>query len=325
MADKQKDVVGVLLGGIAPERPISLKSGHAVSRALRERGWKVVEIDVGPDLPEQLRQQGVTVAWLALHGPLGEDGCVQGLCEVLRLPYTGSGVRGSAVAMDKIATKRALAGSPAASEVALPRDLTWRRGDALPEHLGFPVMVKTPEGGSTLGIRKCHDAAELEAGLAYCLGFAEEVLVEQFVAGDEITVAVLEGQALPVVKIEPDTGFFDFEAKYQKGRTRYLVPAPIAPDTAARAQAAATAAYRVLGLAGVARADFIVDAEGTPWFLEINTLPGMTETSLSPMAAGQLGMDFGDLVERILHGARLRVMPELGLEGIARLRAETPA
>lgn len=323
MADKQKDVVGVLLGGIAPERPISLKSGRAVSRALRERGWRVVEMDVGPDLPEELRRHGVTVAWLALHGPLGEDGCVQGLCEVMRVPYTGSGVRGSAIAMDKIATKRVLAGSHEAREVALPRDRTWRRGDPVPADMGFPVMVKTPEGGSTLGIRKCHDAEELAAGLQYCLEFGEEVLVEQFVAGDEITVAVLDGQALPVVKIEPDTGFFDFEAKYQKGRTRYLVPAPIAPQTAAHAQAAATAAYRVLGLSGVARADFIVDAQGVPWFLEINTLPGMTETSLSPMAAGQLGMDFGDLVERVLQGARLRVMPELGLEGIARLRAGT--
>jgi D-alanine-D-alanine ligase len=304
--DKSKEIVGVLMGGISPERPISLKSGAAVSKALRERGWNVVDIDVGADLPEQLRRHGVTVAWLALHGPLGEDGCVQGLCEVMRVPYTGSGVRGSAVAMDKIATKRMLRGL---SDIDLPADRTWRRGDAFPAGITYPVMAKTPEGGSTLGIRKCDDEAELRAALDYCLDFGDEVLLEQFVAGDEITVAVLEGQPLPVVSIVPESGMFDFEAKYTKGRTRYVVPAPIAPAVATRAQAAAVAAYRSLDLAGVARADFIVDADGVPWFLEINTLPGMTETSLSPMAAGQLGLSFADLVERILLGARLRVMP----------------
>ncbi len=304
--DKAKDVVGVLMGGISPERPISLKSGAAVSKALRERGWNVVDIDVGADLPERMRAAGVTVAWLALHGPLGEDGCVQGLCEVMRIPYTGSGVRGSAVAMDKIATKRMLRG---VAGIDLPADRVWRRGDPVPADLTFPVMAKTPEGGSTLGIRKCLDAAELAAALEYCLGFGDEVLLEQFVAGDEITVAVLEGDPLPVVAIVPESGMFDFEAKYTKGLTRYVVPAPIADAVATRAQVAAAAAYRALDLSGVARADFIVDAAGVPWFLEINTLPGMTETSLSPMAAGQRGMSFADLVERILLGARLRVLP----------------
>ena len=315
---KDRDIVGVLLGGIAPERPISLKSGAAVGKALRARGWSVVDIDVGPDLPERLRAHGVTVAWLALHGPLGEDGCVQGLCEVMRVPYTGSGVRGSAVAMDKVATKRMLAGAG----IAMAEDRVWRRGDPVPTDLAFPVMVKTPEGGSTLGIRKCHDAAELAEGLRYCLDFAEEVLLETFVEGYEITVAVLEGRALPVVKIEPDTEFFDFEAKYTKGRTRYLVPAPIPAGVAERAQAAAVDAYRGLGLSGVARADFIVDAAGVPWFLEINTLPGMTETSLSPMSAAQVGMDFGDLVEAILQGARVRVMPQVDAAAADALRKE---
>jgi D-alanine-D-alanine ligase len=303
--DKSKEVVGVLMGGISPERPISLKSGHAVHAALLRRGWNAVEIDVGADLPEKLRAAGVTVAWLALHGPLGEDGCVQGLCEVMRIPYTGSGVRGSAIAMDKIATKRMLRGTG----VDMPADRVWRQGEPFPEGLRFPVMAKTPEGGSTLGIRKCHDAAELEAGLLYCTEFAPEVLLEEFVEGYEITCAVLDGRALPVVLIQPETEFFDFEAKYTKGRTKYVVPAPIPAEVAAKAQANALAAYRALDLAGVARADFIVDAQGQPWFLEINTLPGMTETSLSPMAAGQVGMSFEDLVEALLVGARLRVLP----------------
>ena len=300
MVDKSTAKVGLLLGGIAPERPISLKSGAAVGKALRARGWNVVDIDVGRDLPAKLVENGVTHAWLALHGPLGEDGCVQGLLEVMGIPYTGSGVRGSAIAMDKIATKRMMSGTG----VPMAQDRVWRKGDEFPEGLTYPVMVKTPEGGSTLGIRKCHDAAELEAGLLYCLDFAEEVLLEQFVDGYEITVAVLEGTPLPVVKIEPLNEFFDFEAKYQKGKTRYLVPAPIPDSVAQAAQKYAKLAYERLGLAGVARADFIVDSQGTPWFLEINTLPGMTETSLSPMAAGQVGMSFEDLVERLLQGAK---------------------
>lgn len=300
---KETAVVGVLLGGLSPERPISLKSGHAVTAALKRRGWNVVEIDVGPDLPAQLVAHGVTVCWLALHGILGEDGCVQGLCEVMRLPYTGSGVRGSAIAMDKVATKRMLRGSG----IPMAADAVWRAGDAFPEGVTYPVMAKTPEGGSTLGIRKCHDRAELEAALDYCVGFAPEVLLEQFVAGDEITVAVLEGEPLPVVSIVPNTEFFDFEAKYTKGKTTYVAPAPIDPAIAAAAQRSARIAYRTLNLSGVARADFIVDAAGTPWFLEINTLPGMTETSLSPMAAGVVGMSFDDLVERLLIGARVHV------------------
>lgn len=301
--DKETAVVGLLLGGMSPERPISLKSGAAVGRALRARGWNVVEIDVGPDLPFKLREAGVTVVWLALHGIFGEDGCVQGLLEIMRVPYTGSGVRGSAVAMDKVSTKRMMRGTG----VPMATDRVWRVGEPIPTDLRFPVMAKTPEGGSTLGIRKCHDAAELAAALDYCQGFDSLVLLEEFIAGDEITVAVLDGRALPVVSIQPETEFFDFEAKYTKGRTRYVVPAPIDAGIAARAQEYATLAYRLLDLAGVARADFIVDATGTPYFLEINTLPGMTETSLSPMAAGEVGMSFEDLVEALLYGASVKV------------------
>lgn len=303
MLDKQNAVVGVLMGGISAERPISLKSGAAVSRALRSRGWTVVDIDVGRDLPAKLVANHITHAWLALHGPLGEDGCVQGLLEVMGIPYTGSNVRGSAIAMDKISTKRMLA----TSGIPMAKDRVWRKGDAFPDDMGFPIMVKTPEGGSTLGTRKCMDAAELEAGLLYCLEFAPDVLLEEFVTGYEITVAVLAGEALPVVLIVPKEGFFDFAAKYEKGMTEYIVPAPIPSAVAERASADAKTAYRLLGLSGVARADFIVDDAGSAWFLEINTLPGMTETSLSPMAAKTVGMSFEDLVERLLQGARCYV------------------
>ncbi len=295
--------VGVLMGGLSTERSVSLKSGAAVLGALQARGWDAVGIDVDTDLPARLRAEGVEVAWLALHGAFGEDGCVQGLLELMRIPYTGSPVRGSAVAMDKIATKRAIADLG----LYLPTDAVWRAGEPFPDHLAPDCVVKVPEGGSTIGTWVCRDTAQLEAALVAAQDMADRVLLEQFVAGEEITVAVLDGVALPVVAIRPKSGFFDFEAKYTKGQTDYIVPAPIDDRVASVAQHHAALAYDALGLAGVARADFIVDDQGRPWFLEINTIPGMTATSLSPMAAGAVGMSFEDLVDHLARTARLHV------------------
>jgi len=291
--------VGVLMGGLSAERPISLKSGRAVARALRDRGWSVEEIVVDRDLPARLVSASIDVAWIALHGRFGEDGCVQGLLEVMGIPYTDSGVRASAVAMDKIATKSALAG---VSSVVMARDWIARAGEALPD-VRFPVITKPAVGGSTIGMRICHDLETLETGVEEALALHPEVLLEEVVAGDEITVAVLDGEALPVVRILPDSGFFDFEAKYTEGRTTYEVPASIPTDTAEAAQRAAVDAYRILGCRGLARADFIVRADGKPVFLELNTIPGMTATSLSPMAAAEAGIPFEELVERVLLGA----------------------
>lgn len=292
--------VGVLMGGMSTERSVSLQSGRAVAQALRQRGHDVVEIDVGTDLPARLAAAKLDVAWIALHGAFGEDGCVQGLLEIMRVPYTGSPVRGSAMAMDKIATKRLLRGG----RVRLPEDRVWTLGDDIPD-VTLPVVVKTPGGGSTIGVYMCDTPADLERALVDCVQHRPDVLVEQKIVGEEITVAVLEGTALPVVAIRPRAGFFDFAAKYTKGQTDYLVPAPIPEAVAKDAQEQACEAYATLGLAGVARADFIVDSEGRAWFLEINTIPGMTETSLSPMAAKAAGISFGELVERLMLGARL--------------------
>lgn len=291
--------VGVLLGGLSTERSVSLKSGAAVASALRSRGWDVVEIDVGRDLPAKLVASRVQVAFLALHGRFGEDGCVQGLLEVMGIPYTGAGVRASAVAMDKIATKRAI--SHLAS-VRLARDAVVHRGDPVPS-LALPVVVKPSVGGSTIGISIVKTAEALQAAVAEALDLHPEVLVEEFVVGDEITVAVIDGHALPVVRIVPESGFFDYEAKYTKGMTRYEVPAPLPASVTAAAQRASEDAYRALDCRGLCRADFLVPADGVPVFLEINTLPGMTATSLSPMAAGAVGIDFDALVERILLSA----------------------
>ena len=301
MNDRNDLTVGVLMGGMSSERPISIKSGKAVAEALRSRGYTVVEIDVTPDTPTKLREHGVDVAWLALHGAFGEDGCVQGLLEIMRIPYTGSGVRASAIAMDKIATKRLLRGT----KVHLPKDTVWHPGTPIPTNVQFPVVAKTPNGGSTIGIHMCENATDLQAALEDCGRFEPSVLIEQFISGTEITVAVLDGQALPVVEIRPVDGFFDFNAKYTKGQTEYLVPAPIDPVVAATAQEHAEIAFRTAGLSGVVRADFIVDDQGIPWFLEINTLPGMTATSLTPMAAGATGVSFEDLVEMSLQSAQL--------------------
>lgn len=292
--------VGVLMGGLSTEHHVSRKTGKAVLAALQARGWDAVAVEVGRDLPKQLIDAGIDVAWIALHGKFGEDGCVQGLLEVMGIPYTGSGVRASAVCMDKLATKRALAHEPA---VRLARDAVVRRGDPVPE-VALPVVVKPLVGGSTLGITLAKSEDDLKAGIEAALLLHPEVLLEEFVAGEEITVAVVDGVPMPVVRILPESGFFDFEAKYTEGKTRYEVPARIDDGIKQAASEAAVVAYTTLGCRGLARADFIVAEDGgAPVFLEINTLPGMTATSLSPMAAGAKGTSFEELVEQILLAA----------------------
>ena len=301
---KEPKRIGVLMGGMSAERPISLKSGKAVLAALKARGHDAVAVDVGPDLASKL--DGIDVAWIALHGQFGEDGCVQGLLEILRIPYTGSSPSSSAAAMDKVTTKRLLVNTG----IPLPGDTVWRQGDAFPEGAALPLVAKFPEGGSTLGLHIVHDLGQLESALLDLATLGEEVLLEQYIEGDEITVAVLEGEALPVIGIVPNEGFFDFKAKYTEGTTRYEMPATtVAAGPQALARQYAALAYKTLGLSGIARADFIVDAGGVPWFLEINTIPGMTATSLSPMAASCVGVSFEDLVERLLLGARLHLNP----------------
>lgn len=297
--------VAVLMGGMSTERAVSLKSGKAVAGALEARGWHVDCIDVGPDLPQRLLHTQADVAWLALHGPFGEDGSVQGLLELMRIPYTGSDVRSSALAMDKISTKRMLRGTG----VRLPADTVWTSGDAFPEGLEFPLIAKTPKGGSTIGIAKIDREGDLERALLDLSRMDRQVLLEQRIVGEEITVAVLDGRALPVVAIRPRDrdGFFDFEAKYTTGCTDYIVPAPISDKAAADATRRALLAWQTMGLSGIARADFIVDNNDEAWFLEVNTIPGMTATSLSPMAAGAAGIDFGALVEILLQGATLHI------------------
>lgn len=287
-----------MLGGMSTERAVSLKSGAAVARALRDRGWDVVEIDVGRDLPARLLEERVDVAWIALHGRFGEDGCVQGLLEVMGIPYTDSGVRASAIAMDKIATKRAVRGVPG---IVMARDAIVRRDRPIPDDLPVPGVTKPSIGGSTIGMSMCRTREELERGIAEALRLHDEVLVEEWLEGDEITVAVLDGVAFPPVRILPEGGFFDYEAKYTQGKTRYEAPAVLSIGATTKARDAAVGTYLAVGCRGLCRADFIVRrTDDQPVFLEINTIPGMTATSLSPMAAGCVGIGFEELVERVL-------------------------
>ena len=297
-----KPVIGVLMGGMSTERQVSLQSGQAVLAALVERGHRAVAVDVGPNLAATLIDAAVDVAWIALHGRFGEDGCVQGLLEVMGIPYTGSGVQASAVAMDKLATKRAVQGC---AEIVMAPDVVVRRGEPVPAELPLPAVVKPAVGGSSIGIAVVRTEAERDRAVEAALELDGIALVEAFVEGLEITVAVLDGAPLPVVAIQPVDGWFDLDAKYTKGKTVYTVPAPISAEAAAKAQAAAVAAYRQIGCQGLSRADFILPAgpDADPVFLEINTLPGMTPTSLSPMAAGEVGISFSELCERILSGA----------------------
>lgn len=304
--------IGVLLGGQSSERPISLKTGHAIFGALNRRGFNVVEIDVGPDVAQKLKAEGVEVAFLALHGPLGEDGSMQGLLEVMGIPYTGSGVMASAIAMDKRVTKELLrfhqVSTPAWTELTAA-DIAAGR---MSVDIEFPVVVKPVTEGSTVGIHIVPEPAQLEEALHDSQKYGDRLLIEQYISGREVTVGVLDGQVLPVIEIVPHSGFFDFAAKYTVGQTDYLLPAPIGEELTARCQALAVATYKAVGCEGVARVDIRIREDGQCFVLEINTIPGMTETSLIPKAARQVGMSFEEVCEKILAGARLKIFRRSG-------------
>ncbi len=297
--------IGVLLGGLSSEREISLRTGKAVLAALQGAGYNAVAIDAGRDLSQRLAAEGVEVAFIALHGRYGEDGTVQGLLELLGIPYTGSGVMASSVAMDKVTTKQLLL----FHSIPTPGFRVLRRGEdaagAVAKTDRFPVVVKPSREGSTIGVTIAADGSAMARGIEEALKLDDLVLIEEYIAGAEVTVGVLEGEALPVIQVVPKGGFYDFHAKYTAGQTEYLLPAPLEPKLYARLQQASVAAFRALGCAGAGRVDFMVRGDEF-YCLEVNTIPGMTETSLLPKAAAQAGICFAELAERILEGASLR-------------------
>jgi D-alanine-D-alanine ligase len=298
--------VAVLLGGDSTEREISLLSGNAVLAALVRRGVTAHAFDPLNRPVQNLVSEGFDRVWIALHGPGGEDGAMQGALEWLGIPYTGSGVLASALTMDKLKTKRVVVGAGyAAPEYAVlssPADLQ----PAL-ERIGLPMMVKPASQGSSVGITKVKTAAELPRAYAEARAIDPIVFAESFVTGDEYTVGVLHTQGLPSIRIQPATEFYDYQAKYFRNDTQYHCPSGLDAKAEAELQAAALAAFQVTDCVGWGRVDFMRDrATDKFYFIEINTTPGMTDHSLVPMAARQSGIDFDELVWRVLETSFLR-------------------
>ncbi|MFB3071037.1 MAG: D-alanine--D-alanine ligase [Nitrospirales bacterium] len=296
--------IGVLMGGASAEREISLKTGKAIYAALVQRGYRATMIDVDASLPWVLRNKKIDVAFLALHGPGGEDGTVQGLLDVLGIPYTGSGVRASAVGMDKSMTKILVEreGVPVATGTCIRKG----QGAMPPKKLKWPLVVKPVDQGSTVGVSIVHTPAQWKSALRRAWRQGSAIVVETFIDGREIAVSVLDGKALPSVEIVAPGGFYDYAAKYEKSETRYLCPAPLTKTQDHQVKELAVRSYQVLGCEGAARVDFRLNSKGRPFFLEINTIPGMTERSLLPMAAAQAGINYESLTERILRSALKR-------------------
>ncbi len=292
------------MGGQSAEREISLKTGREVYAALIRKGYAATRIDVNVSLPRALRARNVQLAFLALHGRGGEDGTVQGLLEVMGIPYTGSGVQASAMGMNKPVTKAfvRMHGVPVAPGVVMQRD----GNRAMPAHMACPLIVKPANEGSTVGVSVVRRPSQWRRALKQAFACDREVLVESFIDGREIAVSVLDGEALPPVEIVAPDAFYDYAAKYEKHETRYLCPAPVTGGQEQRVKALAVRAYRVLGCAGAARIDFRLNRYGRPVFLEINTIPGMTRRSLLPMSAAQAGIDYDSLTERILQSGLAR-------------------
>lgn len=291
--------VAVLMGGLSAEREVSLMSGEAVTAALRARGVAATAVDVGRDLPRVLAAGGFDRAWIALHGRGGEDGTVQGLLGFLGLPYTGSGVLGSAISMDKLRSKQLFSGAglPTAPWQVLrgPADL-----EAAVERFGLPLMVKPAAEGSSIGMSKVEQAGAMAAAWEQAAACGCDVLAEPWLPGPEYTVAILKGRALPLVRIEAQGSFYDYQAKYFSDDTRYHCPAGLAAGREQELAALALAAFAVAGASGWGRIDLMLDAAGQALILEANTVPGMTSHSLVPMAAAAAGIDFAELCWQVL-------------------------
>lgn len=308
----QWGTVGVLMGGCSSEREISLKSGKAIYKALQASGCRVVPVEIKSadekKINALLDQSGIDIAFIALHGELGEDGRIQAILERRGTPYAGSDVKASQLAINKAATQRLLRqhGINVPAHVIMTSRNQALTGDIFSVLSDFPVVVKPACQGSSIGITVVRQKSELSQALETAFGFGDEVIIEQFVRGRELTAAVFDGKALPLVEIRPKKAFFDFEAKYQSGMSDYIVPAEIPAATTAQIQQMALQAFHVAGCRDFARMDFILDESGQPFLLEINTIPGFTGTSLLPMAAKQAGYDFGRLCLRIVQMAYQR-------------------
>ena len=299
MARRSFGKVAVLMGGPSAEREVSLKSGNAVLAALKRKGIDAHGIDADKSTLRFLEDGKFERVFIALHGRWGEDGVIQGALEVLDLPYTGSGVLGSALGMDKLRSKYlwSASGIPTPEYVVLEPNADLSK---VAEKLGLPVFVKPVREGSSLGISKAKTLAELKAARETAAKYDDQVIAERFIDGAEITCGILGDQALPLIKIETDREFYDYEAKYILDTTRYLCPCGLPADRERAVQNLALRAFEALGCSGWGRVDFMLDKAGHAYALEVNTVPGMTDHSLVPKAAKQAGVNFDELVVRIL-------------------------
>lgn len=291
--------VAVLYGGASAEREVSLDTGSAVLAALQARGIDALGWDPAEHTMKELADAGFERVWIALHGPGGEDGAIQGALQWLGLPYTGSGVMASALAMDKVRAKRVFdAAAIPTPDYAIVRHHSHAILAA--EDFGYPLILKPACQGSSVGMTKVFEPDDLSAAVDLALSFDGIAIVEPCILGDEFTVAVLQGEALPSIRIETPRVFYDYRAKYESDRTEYHCPGTRSDDEESRYRALAVAAFAELGCAGWGRVDFMTGSDGQPQVLEVNTVPGMTSHSLVPMAAKSIGIDFEELCWRIL-------------------------
>ncbi len=302
MSGKRFGKVAVLMGGPSAEREVSLKSGKAVLDALTRRGINVHGIDADRDMVRVLENGRYERVFIALHGRWGEDGVIQGTLEVLDLPYTGSGVLGSALGMDKVRSKQLWS----AMEIKTPEFAVMEPGldiEQMAARLGFPLFVKPAREGSSFGMSRVNTISELKAALDKAAKFDDRVLIERCIEGMELTTGILGEEELPLIRIETPREFYDYEAKYILDTTRYICPSGLDAAAEKKIQKLARRAFDAIGCQGWGRVDFMMDKQGIPYVLEVNTVPGMTDHSLVPKAAKQAGIDFDELAVRILESS----------------------
>ena len=303
MAINRTAKIAVLMGGSGSEREISLKSGAAVLAGLRAGGFDAHSVDPMDGIGDLIRGD-FDAAFIALHGAGGEDGCMQGMLEILKIPYTGSGVLASAAAMDKAFAKDLMRsrGIPTADYRVF--NAPFDENEVMELKLEYPLIVKPASEGSTVGICRVDDESRIVSAIDEAFSYDDKVLVERYIEGREVTVGVLDGEVLPIVEVRPKKGFYDYESKYTKGMTEYIVSADFDAEELKKMNDISLKLYELFGCRGAARVDIIINSDG-PFVLEINTVPGMTETSLLPMAALEAGIGFNELVARIMNGASL--------------------
>ncbi len=292
------------MGGLSPEKEVSIVTGNSVLEAINRKGLTALPVHVDHNIGETLQSNPIDLAFLALHGTFGEDGCIQGLLEYFKIPYTGAGVMGSALAYDKLKSKEILKfhGIPTADYEVFYKNQDNSRS------LTLPVVVKPNNQGSSLGVTIVKTEDQWEPALKNAFSYSEEVIVEKFIDGKLLAIGMNEKRPMPIVHIRPKSGFYDYEAKYTAGKTEYICPADITEDEAEKCRRTAIKVFQVLRGRGFPRVDVILDDQGTPQVLEMNTIPGLTPTSLLPMSAQKMGLEFDDLVIEILKTAQLDYM-----------------